>query len=194
MRPKFDGSGILTVTSDISVGAFPFRSSDAAACAKMSLVTSGMSPQATTTRPCLGARWSRAIFTACPVPSCSSCTTLSTPNCSISSRSSELITATISSMPAPRSAAMTYHSIGRPQISCSTFVRALFIRVPFPAASTTARITRPPRRAREAAPTLRARVCSAHRADPARFGGARAPCRDRAAPSNRRGGSTSHCR
>ena len=45
----------------------------------------------------------------------------------------------ISAMPASRSACSTYHSIGRPQSSCSTFGRALFMRVPLPAANTIAR-------------------------------------------------------
>ena len=43
-------------------------------------------------------------------------------------------TRTMRSAPAPRAAAMTHSTIGRPQISCSTFGRAETMRVPRPAA------------------------------------------------------------
>ena len=41
-----------------------------------------------------------------------------------------------------RNASKTNHSMGRPQSSCSTFERALFMRVPLPAARKIARIIR----------------------------------------------------
>ncbi len=186
MRPKFDDKGIFTVTSAITAAAPRSASSEPAIPASSSPVTSGISPQTTTSRPDLGASRSSATVTACPVPNCSSWTTLSTSKPSISSRSSELMTTTISPIPAWRSACTTYHSIGRPQISCSTLVHALFMRVPLPAAKTMARITPPPPRFAKGTPTLAARACWGRRANRARFAAARERDLARAAPSNRR--------
>ena len=145
MRPKLDGSGILTVTSAIA-GAVPSAGIERPAMPrKISPVTSGMSPQATTERPPRAVRGvERDALTAWPVPSCSCCTTLShARNASISS--SQLGVGDDDDLVDTRRAAArcsTYQSIGRPQISCRTFERALFMRVPLPAASTIARITR----------------------------------------------------
>ena len=99
-------------------------------------LSAGTSPLRTRTSPPKASSAPRAWRTASPVPSGSSCTAISTPS------SRALVcgeaTTTIRSTPASRAASTTQSTILRPRIGCRCFGVALFMRVPIPAAITTA--------------------------------------------------------
>ena len=103
--------------------------------------TSGTSPLRIRTNSASPAA-SRACATASPVPSCSRCTANRTPSPAASRTASAPAppptTTTHSSTPAERALSMTCRTIGRPAIACATFGSADRMRVPAPAAITTA--------------------------------------------------------
>src|SRR3954451_525811 len=104
-----------------------------------SAVMSGTSPLRTRTVASVSAKCGTAAFTASPVPLGSAWTASSTPSGRIgSSARSGPPTTTTFRAPAACAAAMAQRTIGRPQIGCRTFGVFERIRVPCPAARTTA--------------------------------------------------------
>src|SRR4051794_22454650 len=100
--------------------------------------TSGTSPLITTTAPLSGSS-GRAATTAPPVPFGSGCTAVAVPSGSAPSRLIPGdVTTTTAVAPAPLAASTGQATSGRPQRSCSTFGTAERMRVPWPAAMTTA--------------------------------------------------------
>src|SRR3954454_3452822 len=98
--------------------------------------SAGTSPFSTRIVPCTSARASRAARTASPVPSGRCWTATSTPG-NLSAASGEVTTTTLAT-PASRAACTTQSTSRRPSSGCRCFGVALFIRVPRPAAITTA--------------------------------------------------------
>ena len=101
-------------------------------------LTSGTSPERTTTGG-PGSVSGSAARTAPPVPSGTGCVAVRVPSGSAAARSTfGEATTTTRSAPAARAATTGQATIGRPQISCRTLGVAERIRVPCPAAITTA--------------------------------------------------------
>ena len=109
-------------------------------------VTSGASPESTSSRARVSARAGLAISRAWPVPRRSSCTTQSSHSggrpfsvrASRTRSSPGAVTTTTRSQPAWRAASTTHWSIGLPATLCRTLGSSVLSRVPLPAASTTA--------------------------------------------------------
>src|SRR5579884_3708080 len=99
-------------------------------------VSPGTSPFRTSTSPACPASVSRAARTASPVPSGSCCTATSVP--STAGAPSGETTTTMRSTPASRAAPITQSTMRWPSSGCRCFGFALFMRVPRPAAMTTA--------------------------------------------------------
>src|SRR4051812_12543073 len=96
----------------------------------------GTSPFSTSTSPPASCRVSRAARTASPVPRGTACTATSSSG-NLSTASGD-VTTTTRSVPASRAAWTTQSTRRRPSNGCRCFGVALFMRVPRPAAMTTA--------------------------------------------------------
>src|SRR5579885_383141 len=135
MRPYAPGSG---ASNESTVAVAPSRRWVTTSSSSRSLVSAGTSPFSTSTAPVKPASAARAARTASPVPSGCSCTATSTPV--KLPRASAEVTTTTGSAPAARAAAITQSTRRRPSSGWRCFGTAERMRVPSPAAMTTAAI------------------------------------------------------
>ena len=136
MRPYPFAFGMIAVST---VAFAPACTCSSWNRAKSSAVRSGVSPQSTMMVPCSFASSSFVCRTACPVPSCSRCSTYSTlsPMASRTVSPPKPVTTMLRRAPAASAASMTCCSMDFPAARCRTFGSFDFMRVPLPAANMT---------------------------------------------------------